>query len=64
MDNPLAVSQLCANGFDVNTKDKTGKTPVQLAVAAGFSEVVRELVACGAKAGTAALPLSGACSTR
>ena len=48
MDNPLAVSQLCANGFEVNAKDKTGKSAVRLALEAGLDDVLRELQACGA----------------
>ncbi len=54
MDNPIAVSQLCAHGFDPLTKDKTGKTAVQLAVDAGLHEVLQELQACGAPAGLTA----------
>jgi hypothetical protein len=54
MDNPLAASQLCAHGFDALTKDKTGMTPLQLAVDGGFADVLRELAACDSSGAAAA----------
>ena len=60
MDNPLAVSQLSSHGFDVLAKDKTGKTPVQLALDAGLDEVLRELQACGAPLTATVKPNHGA----
>lgn len=46
---PVSVFQyLLQLGYDINAKNISGKTPVQLAVSAGMNDVVNYLLSCGA----------------
>ncbi len=46
---PLSVFELLVKlGYDINAKNNSGKTPVQLAVSAGMNDAVKYLLDCGA----------------